>query len=98
MGLPQLVNNFSNLGSSLDSTYFHVQKLAILSTHIRQSTSPFSASQLPQNMDEKSFSHFINHLVGMQENSKSKHKQGRLMLKQDQLPIQMANHNQSTQL
>ena len=45
-------------------------KLVILSTHTRQLTSPLSISQLPINTDESSFKHFIEHLVGVRENSK----------------------------
>jgi len=50
--------------------------LTIISTHTRQSISPFSTSQLPQTMDESSFKHFIEHSVGVGENSKSKYTQG----------------------
>ena len=39
--------------------------LAILSTHTRQLTSPLSISQLPQNTDESSFKHLIEHLVSV---------------------------------
>ena len=52
------------------TTYFHVQILVILPTHARQLTSPLSISQLPKNTDESSFEHFIEHLVGVGENSK----------------------------
>ena len=48
----------------------HVQILGILSTQTRQLTSPLSISQLPINKDESSFKHFIEHLVGVRENSK----------------------------
>jgi len=41
--------------------------LAILSTHTRPSTSPFSIGQLSQNMNENSFKHFIEHLMGVRE-------------------------------
>ena len=54
----------------LELDYFHAHILAILSTHTAQLTSPFNVSQLPQNMDESSFKHFIEHLVGMRENPK----------------------------
>ena len=51
-------------------TIFMSNKLVILSTHTRQLTSPLSISQLPINTDERSFKHFIEHLVGMRENPK----------------------------
>ena len=67
--------------------------LAILSTHTRQLASPFGISQLPRNTDETYFKHFIEHLVGIKENSTFKHKQGRLRPEQDQLVILRANQN-----
>ena len=70
MGLAQLNYKISNLRPSKNLDYFHVQILAILPTHTRQLTSPLSISQLPINTDESSFEHFIEHLVGMKENSK----------------------------
>jgi len=51
-------------------TIFMSQILANLSTHTRQLTSLLSISQLPINIDESSFKHFIEHLVGVGENSK----------------------------
>ena len=51
-------------------TIFMFNKLVILSTHTRQLISPLSISQLPINMDESSFKHFIENLVGVGENSK----------------------------
>jgi len=52
-----------------DRDYFHIRIPAILSTHSRQSTSPFSISRLLQNTDKGSFKHFIEHLAAMKENS-----------------------------
>ena len=78
MGLAQLNYKNSNPGFEKDLDYFHIQILVILSTHIRQLTSSFGISQLPKNTDESSFTHFIEHLVGVREISKSKPKQGRL--------------------
>jgi len=72
--------------------------LAFLSTYTGQLTSLFCTSQLLKNTDENSFKHFVEHLVGVRENSECKHKQGRLRLKQDQLHISMANHNQRAQI
>jgi len=40
---------------------------------------------MPQNMDESSFKHFIEHLTGMKENSKFKYKQGRSRTKQESI-------------
>jgi len=68
--------------------------LTILSTNTRQSTSPFNAP----NPDRNSFKHFIEHLVGMREIPKSKHKKGRLRFKQDQTPILGAKHSQRSLL
>ena len=48
-------------------TIFISKKLAILSTHTGQLTSPLSISQLPINTDESSFKHFIEHLVGVRK-------------------------------
>jgi len=73
--------------------YFHVQMLAILSTHARQSTSHFSANQLPQNLNKNYVKPFIKHLVGIRENSKSKDKQGRLRSKEDLITIKDHNFN-----
>ena len=70
MGLAKLNYKTSNLGPNKYLDYFYVQILAILSTHTRQSTYPLSISQLPKNTDENSFEHFIEHLVGVKENSK----------------------------
>jgi len=70
MGLVQLNYKNKNLGSNKNLYYSYVQILVILSTHTRQLSSPFSISQLSQNMDESSFKHFIEHLVGVRENSK----------------------------
>ena len=70
MGLAQLNYKISNLGPSKDLDYFYVQILAILPTHTRQLTSPLSISQFPTNTDESSFEHFIEHSVGVKENSK----------------------------
>jgi len=46
------------------------EMLAILSTYTKQLTSSFSISQLPQNMNEISFKHFVEHMVGVRENPK----------------------------
>jgi len=70
MGLAKLNYKISNQRPSKNLDYFHVQILVILSTHTRQLTSPLSISQLPINMDESSFKHFIEHLEGVRENSK----------------------------
>ena len=70
MGLAQLNYKTSNLGPNKYLDYFHVQILVILPTHARQLTSPLGISQLPKNTDESSFEHFIEHLVGVGENSK----------------------------
>ena len=70
MGLVQLNYKNKNLGSNKNLYYSYVQILVILSTHTRQLSSPFSISQLSQNMDESSFNYFIEHLVGVRENSK----------------------------
>ena len=70
MGLAQLNYKISNQRLNKNLDYFHVQILVILSTHTKQLTLPLSISQLPINMDESSFKHFIEHLVGMRENSK----------------------------
>ena len=51
-------------------TIFMFNKLASLSTHNRQLTSSLGISQFSINMDESSFKHFIEHLVGLRENSK----------------------------
>ena len=61
--------------------------LVILSTHTGQLTSPFRISQLSINPDESSFKHFIEHLVGVRENSKFQAKKVRSRLKQNQLVI-----------
>jgi len=61
--------------------------LAILSTQTRQLTSPLSISQLPINTDESPFKHFIEHLVGVRENSKFLTQQVRLRSKLSQLAI-----------
>ena len=70
MGLAQLNYKISNLRPNKYLDYFQVQILAILPTHTRQLTSPLGISQLPINKDENSFEHFIEHLVGVRENSK----------------------------
>ena len=70
MGLAQLNYRTSNLGPNKYLDYFHIQILVILPTHARQLTSPLGKSQLLINTDENSFEHFIEHLVGMRENSK----------------------------
>jgi len=70
MGLVQLTYKISNQRPNKNLDYFHVQILAILPTHTSQLTSPLSISQLPINVDESSFKHFIEHLVGVRENSK----------------------------
>jgi len=70
MELAQLNYKISNLRPSKNFDYFYVQILAILPTHTIQLTSPFSISQLPTNTNESSFEHFIEHLVGVKENSK----------------------------
>ena len=70
MGLAQLNYKISNLGPNKYLDYFHVQTLVIHSTHTRQLTSPLSISQMPINTDESAFEHFIEHLVGVGENSK----------------------------
>jgi len=70
MGLAQLNYKISNLRPNKYSDYFHVQMLVILPTHTRQLTYPLSISQLPLKTDENSFEHFIEHLVGVKENSK----------------------------
>ena len=49
-------------------------------------------------MDKSSFNHFIEHLAGARENSKFKHKQGRLRPKKDPVAISRPNHNQRSQL
>ena len=70
MGLAQLNYKISNQRPNKNLDYFYVQILVILSTHTRQLISPLSISQLSINMDESSFKHFIEHLVGVRENSK----------------------------
>jgi len=70
MGLAQLNYKISNQRSNKNLDYLHVQIFAILPTHTRQLTLPLSISQLPINTDEGSFAHFIEHLVGVRENSK----------------------------
>jgi len=75
MELVQLNYKISNPWHSWRRDYFHIPISTILSTHSRQSTSPLSISQLPQNADESSFKHFIKHLAGMKEKSKFKYKQ-----------------------
>jgi len=70
MGLVQLNYKNNNQRPNKNLDYFHVQILAILSTHTRQLTSHLSISQLHINADESSFKHFIKHLVGVRENSK----------------------------
>jgi len=72
--------------------------LAILSTHTRQLASPFGISQLPRNTDETYFKHFIEHLVGIRENSKFLAQKVRLKPKQDQLVMLRTNHNQRSNL
>jgi len=74
MGLVQLNYKTNNFRSKKNMDYSHVQILVIISTHTRQLTSPFSISQLPQNMDECSFKYFIKHFVAMRKNSNFKHK------------------------
>ena len=49
-------------------------------------------------MDERSFKHFIEHLVGVRENSKFLTQQVRLKPKQDQLVMLRTNHNQRSNL
>jgi len=44
-------------------------------------TSPFGISQIFQNMDESSFKHFIEHMVGMGEIPKFQAQEVRLKLK-----------------
>ena len=87
MGLVQL--NYTNSNQDLINTYtiFISNILAILFTHTRQLTSPFSISQLSINTDESSFKHFIKHLVGVRENSKFPAQQVRLRSKLNQLAI-----------
>ena len=70
MGLAQLNHKISNLRANKYLDYFYVQILAILPTRTRQLTSPLSISQLPKNKDKSPFEHFIEHLVGVRENSK----------------------------
>ena len=70
MGLAQLNYKISNLRLNKYLDYFHAKILVIIPTHTRQLTSPLSISQLPINMDESSFKYFIEHLVGVRENSK----------------------------
>jgi len=70
MGLAQLNYKISNLRLNKYLDYFHVQILAILPPHTRQLTSPLSIRQLLINTDESSFEYFIEHLVGVKENSK----------------------------
>ena len=70
MGLTQLNYKISYLRPNKNLDYFHVQILVILPSYTRQLTSPLSISQLPKNTDENSFEHFIEHLVGVGENSK----------------------------
>ena len=70
MGLAPSNYKISNLRPSKNLDYFHVQIHAILPTHTRKLTSPLSIRQLPTNTDESSSEHFIEHLVGVKENSK----------------------------
>jgi len=70
MGLAQLNYKISNLRPNKYLDYFHVRILVILPTHTRQLTSPLGISQLPIKTDESSLKHFIEHLVGVKENSK----------------------------
>ena len=70
MGLIQLNYKNNNFRSNKNLHYSHVQIADILSTHTRQLTSSFSISQLPKNKDERSFKHFIQHLVGERGNPK----------------------------
>ena len=74
----QLNNKINNLRPNKNLDYFHVQILVILSTHTRQLTLPLSISQSLINTDESSFEHFIEHLVGVRENSKFEPNQVRL--------------------
>jgi len=94
MGLTQLNDKSSNPESNKNLHYSRVELLAILFTHTKQLTSPFIISQLPQNTNESSFKHFIEHLVGLRELSKFNDKQVRLRFKQNQLVIYEHNHNQ----
>ena len=70
MELAQLNYKINNLWSNKNLDYFHAQILVILPTHSRQLTSPLNISQLPINTDESFFENFIEHLVGVRENSK----------------------------
>jgi len=63
MELGQLDYKINNLWPSQRRDYFYVPNPTIISTHTRQSTSPLSISELPQNTDESSFKHFIKHLA-----------------------------------
>ena len=70
LGLAQLNYKINNQWSNKNWDYFHVQILVILPTHTIQLTSLLGISQLPINTDANSFEHFIEHLVGVRENSK----------------------------
>ena len=78
MGLIQSNYRNNNFTSKKNLDYSHIRILTILPTHTRKLTSPFSISQLPQNTYENSFNHFIEHLMGVRENSKFEPQQVRL--------------------
>ena len=67
MRLTQLDYKYSNPKSDKNFDYSNVQMLVILFIHTKKLTTTFSLSQLPKNMDESFFKHFMEHCMDVRE-------------------------------